>query len=205
MNPATANNSSNYILTEPAKKPKSKKKPAPPPIRIALSASYNQATNQVTLKGPKKVKTSPALTLTVIGTGPNGIAKLDGLLLAGSGGHAGTNYVASVTGKAVSETSVVVGNTIQGAHGRPHPVPRPGGREAHGCSARAGLVPLGQGGIDASGRADGDGPDTRGPRHRDRNHPDGNASAVPPSVRPAAGDAFPSRRGIPEFITRSSR
>jgi hypothetical protein len=112
VNPATANNSSNYILTAPAKKSKSKKKPAPPPTRIALSASYNQATNQVTLKGPKKVKTSPALTLTVVGTGPNGIAKLDGLLLAGNGRQAGTNYVAKVTGKAVSPTSAVVTNTI---------------------------------------------------------------------------------------------
>ena len=107
VNPATAVNSSNYILTEPAKKPKSKKKPTPPPTRIKLSATYNQATNQVILKGPKTVKTSPALTLTVVGTGQSGIAKLDGLHLAGSGGLPGTNYVATVTTKAIRPTAAV--------------------------------------------------------------------------------------------------
>ena len=112
VNPSTAANPNNYLLTEPAKKPKSKKKPTPPPIRIRLSLTYNQATNQVILKGPKKVKTSPALSLTVIGTGPNGIAKLDGLGLAGSGGRPGTNLVASVTGKSVTPTFAVLGSTI---------------------------------------------------------------------------------------------
>ncbi|MGP0064204.1 MAG: putative Ig domain-containing protein [Isosphaeraceae bacterium] len=109
VNPSTASNAGNYTLTEPGKKPKSKKKPTPPPTHIGLSVSYNQATNQVTLKGPKKQKTSPALTLTVLGTG---ITKLDGLELAGSGGQPGTNYVASVTGKAISPTSAVLRNTI---------------------------------------------------------------------------------------------
>ena len=109
VNPATAVNSSNYILTEPAKKPKSKKKPTAPPTRIKLSATYNQATNQVILKGPKTVKTSPALTLTVVGTGQSGIAKLDGLHLAGSGGLPGTNYVAAVTTKAIRPTAAVAG------------------------------------------------------------------------------------------------
>ena len=123
VNPATASNSSNYILTEPAKKPKSKKKPAPPPIRIALSASYNQATNQVTLKGPKKVKTSPALTLTVVGTGPNGIAKLDGLLLAGGGAAAGTNYVASVKGQGRYPNLRGRGKHDRGEDGRGRPAP----------------------------------------------------------------------------------
>ena len=112
VNPATAANLNNYILTAPAKKPKSKKKPTPPPTRIKLSVSYNQATNQVILKGPKTVKTSPALTLTVVGTGPSGIAKMDGLQLAGSGGQPGTDYVASVTTKNVRPTAAVLGKTI---------------------------------------------------------------------------------------------
>jgi ELWxxDGT repeat protein len=107
LNPATANNSNNFVLTEPAKKPKGKKKPAPPPTRIALSASYNAATNTVTLKGPKSVKTSPALTLTVL----SAIAKLDGEQLAGNGSP-GTDYVASVTSKSVSRTSAVTENRI---------------------------------------------------------------------------------------------
>ena len=112
VNPATAANPNNYILTAPAKKPKSKKKPTPPPTRIKLSVSYNQATNQVILKGPKTVKTSPALTLTVVGTGPSGIAKMDGWQLAGSGGQPGTDYVASVTTKAVRPMAAVLGKTI---------------------------------------------------------------------------------------------
>ena len=112
VDPATAANSNNYILTEPAKKPRSRKKPTPPPTRITLSATYNPATNQVILKGPKKVKTSPALTLTVVGTGQGGIAKLDGLQLAGSGGRPGTNYTAKVTKKSISPTAPVTGNII---------------------------------------------------------------------------------------------
>lgn len=112
VNPATAANPNDYILTEPAKKPKSKMKPAPPPTRIKLSVSYNQATNQVILKGPKTVKTSPALTLTVVGTGPNGIAKTDGLKLAGNGRQPGTNYVASVTKKAVRPLLVLTSQSI---------------------------------------------------------------------------------------------
>jgi ELWxxDGT repeat protein len=111
VNASTASNVSNYILTLPAKKPKSKKKPVPPPVRVKLTATYNAATNQVVLKGPKTVKTSPALTLTVFGTGSAGIAKLDGLLLAGSGGQPGTNYVASVTAKAVKAVAAVVVKT----------------------------------------------------------------------------------------------
>ena len=112
VNPSTAANPNNYLLTEPAKKPRSKKKPTPPPIRIGLSLTYNPATNQVILKGPKKVKTSPPLTLTVFGAGPNGIAKLDGLGLVGNAGRPGTNFVVRVTGKSVSPTSAVLGGTI---------------------------------------------------------------------------------------------
>jgi hypothetical protein len=72
--------------------------------------TYDQATNQVVLKGPKTVKASPALTLTVVGTGQSGIAKLDGLHLAGSGGLPGTNYVATVTTKAIRRIAAVTRN-----------------------------------------------------------------------------------------------
>jgi hypothetical protein len=37
--------------------------------------------------------------LTVIGSSPHGVAKVDGLSLAGSGGGPGTNYVATFTAK----------------------------------------------------------------------------------------------------------
>jgi hypothetical protein len=43
------------------------------------------------------------LTLTVIGTGPAGIAKLTGLQLAG-GGQPGTNYIATIKGKRITPT-----------------------------------------------------------------------------------------------------
>ena len=121
VNPETAGNSTNYILTEPAKKkPKSQKKLSPLPIRIGLSVSYNPSTHQVILKGPKKLKISPALMLTVVGTGPNGIAKVDGLQLAGTGQQPGTNYLATVTAKAVNPTSAVVGNTIVARSAKGH-------------------------------------------------------------------------------------
>jgi ELWxxDGT repeat protein len=111
VDPATASNASNYILTEPAKKSKSKKKPTPPPVAVAASVSYNQATNQVTLKLAKKPPASAVITLTVVGSGPGGIAKLTGLQLAGNG-QPGTNYVATIKGKKLSPTAAVSGNTI---------------------------------------------------------------------------------------------
>ena len=120
MDPATASNANNYILTEPARKPGSKKKPAPPPAVVRMSVSYNQATNQVTLKVAKKPKAGTVLTLTVVGSGANGIAKLTGLQLAGSGGQPGTNYVATIRGKRLTPTAAVTGNTIV--------VPREAGR-----------------------------------------------------------------------------
>ena len=46
-----------------------------------------------------------SLKLTVIGTGPDGIAKVTGLLLAGIRKRPGTNYVAIITGKSVKQSS----------------------------------------------------------------------------------------------------
>jgi len=112
VNPATAANSNNYVLTAPAKKPSSNQKPTPPPTRIGLNVSYNQSTRTVTLTALQKPPTSAPLTLTVIGSSPNGIAKLDGLFLAGVGGKSGTSYVALVTQSAVTTTAAVAGRTI---------------------------------------------------------------------------------------------
>ena len=99
VNPATASNPANYILTEAPRKHRGKKKtPAPKVIRLIVS--YDAATNQVTLKAAKKPKAGMVLTLTVVGAG--GIAKLDGLQLAGAG-VSGTNYVATITGKRISQ------------------------------------------------------------------------------------------------------
>ena len=111
VDPATAANGNNFILTTPSKKRASKKKPAPPPTVIHMTVSYNQATNQVTLKA-KKPKAGTVLTLTVVGTGTNGIAKLTGLQLAGNGSQSGTNYVATIRGKRLTPTAAVTANTI---------------------------------------------------------------------------------------------
>jgi ELWxxDGT repeat protein len=112
VDPATAADANNYILTEPARIPTSKKKPMPPPTVLGMSVSYNQTTNQVTLKVAKKPKAHTGLTLKVVGSGPTGIAKLTGLQLAGSGGQPGTNYVAAIRGKRLTQTAAVTGNSI---------------------------------------------------------------------------------------------
>lgn len=116
VDPATASNPANYILTE-AKKSRSKRKPAPTTL-IGLHVSYNQATNQVTLKAAKKPAAGTTVTLTVIG-GSTGIAKLTGLELAGNGSTPGTNYVATISGKKVTPTSIATGQSIVVRAARP--------------------------------------------------------------------------------------
>jgi ELWxxDGT repeat protein len=104
VDPATASNPANYILTEAPRQHQGQKK-TPAPRVIKLIVSYDAATNQVTLKAAKKPKAGMVLTLTVVGAG--GIAKLDGLQLAGAG-TSGTNYVVTITGKRISHTAAVV-------------------------------------------------------------------------------------------------
>ena len=57
----------------------------------------------MTLTATTKVKLRQTLRLTVIGTGPSGVAKVTGVLLAGTRGRVGTNYVASVSGKSIKQ------------------------------------------------------------------------------------------------------
>jgi hypothetical protein len=102
LDPSTASDPHNYILLSPAK-PTKKGSKAPPPTTIALTVRYNRVSNSVTLTAHGKIKRNPALQLTVVGTGPGGIAKITGLLLAGRGGKPGTNYVASVTATKVKQ------------------------------------------------------------------------------------------------------
>jgi hypothetical protein len=98
LDPSTAENPNNYILT-PAKHKKSKHSPVP--TLIPLIVSYDPRTNAVTLTARVKVKPNQALKLTVIGEGPDGIAKVTGLPLAGNHRRPGTNYVATVTGASI--------------------------------------------------------------------------------------------------------
>ncbi len=108
VDPATASDLANYILTEPGKKRKGRKGAAPPPKVIPIQVRFNQATDKVTLKALEKPKPGAVLTLTIVGSGTGGIAKLDGLQLAGAG-QSGTNYVASIRGKKVSPVAAVAG------------------------------------------------------------------------------------------------
>jgi hypothetical protein len=63
----------------------------------------------VTLVVQAKVKRGQALRLTVIGSGPDGLLKMTGVPLAGDGVHAGTNYVATVTGTSIRQTNAARG------------------------------------------------------------------------------------------------
>jgi hypothetical protein len=66
-----------------------------------LTARYNPASRTVTLTASGKVNSRQVLALTVIGTKPNGVAKVTGQLLAGSRGVSGTNFVATIMGNAI--------------------------------------------------------------------------------------------------------
>ena len=121
LDQATALDASNYVLAIPAKVVgKHHKGPAPQPTPIRLGISYNATTNQVTLKAIGKVNLTKPLQFTVVGAAPGGVAKVTGLLLAGSGGQAGTNYVATVTAKkvkpAASSTMVVRADARSAGH-----------------------------------------------------------------------------------------
>jgi hypothetical protein len=94
VDPATATDPANYVLTEPGKKRRGRKGAAPPQV-IPLQVRFNPRTTTVTLKALEKPKTGVVLTLTIIGSGADGIAKLDGSQLAGAG-QSGTNYVATI-------------------------------------------------------------------------------------------------------------
>src|SRR6185437_4335760 len=101
LDASAAGDLGDYILV-PVKK---KAKKAPAPASIPLAVSYDAATSTVTLTAQAKVKRGQMLRLTVVGSGPDGIAKVTGLPLAGDGVHIGTNYVASITGRTIKQTN----------------------------------------------------------------------------------------------------
>jgi hypothetical protein len=109
LDPSAAGSPDDYILV-PANK---KSKKALPPASIPLTVSYDPASNTVTLAARGKVKRGQALRLTLIAGGPDGIAKVTGLPLAGDGVHAGTNYVATITGGTIKHANAATGK----AHG----------------------------------------------------------------------------------------
>jgi hypothetical protein len=107
VDPATASDAANYILTEPGEERKSHKRAASPPKAIPLRVLFDPTTDEVTLRALKKPRPHAVLTLTIVGSGTGGIAKLDGLQLAGAGAS-GTNYLATIAGKKISHTAAVV-------------------------------------------------------------------------------------------------
>ena len=54
VDPATASDAANYILTEPGEKHKGHKKAAPPPRVIPLGVRFDPMTDEATLRALKK-------------------------------------------------------------------------------------------------------------------------------------------------------
>jgi hypothetical protein len=95
LEPSTAGDPGDFILVPAAKRK------AAPPASIPLVVSYDPATMTVTLKARARVRRGQALRLTVIGSGPDGIAEVTGPALAGDGRHPGTDYVAIIRGRSI--------------------------------------------------------------------------------------------------------
>jgi len=92
---ASAETLSNYSLVGPA----NKHGKGGHPISIG-AAVYNAASNTLTLSLTQPWNLHQRWTLTINGTGPNGVKNTAGVLLDGAGdGGAGTNYVTTLTGK----------------------------------------------------------------------------------------------------------
>ena len=104
LDPSTAADPVDYVLV-----PVKKSKKGASAASISLAASYNPSSNTVTLAALAPVKRGQSLRLTVIGGGPDGLLKITGLPFAGDGVHAGTSYVAAVTGASIRQTDAARG------------------------------------------------------------------------------------------------
>jgi glucose/arabinose dehydrogenase len=104
LDPSTAADPGDFLLV-PAGKRKALQ------ATIPLTVSYDPATRTVTLTARARVRRGQALRLTVVGTGPDGIAKLTGLPLAGDGRHSGTDYVAAIAGGTIRPFKAARGRT----------------------------------------------------------------------------------------------
>jgi hypothetical protein len=106
LDASTAANLADFVLV-----PVKKSKKRAPAVDIPLAASYDPSSDTVTLAAQAPVKRRQTLRLTVIGSVPDGIVKMTGLPLAGDGVHAGTNYVATITGGTIRQTNKAPGKT----------------------------------------------------------------------------------------------
>ncbi len=107
VDPATASDAANYILTELGARRKGHKQAPPPPRVIPLGVLFDPTTDEVTLRALNRPRPHAVLTLTIVGSGDGGIAKLDGLQLAGAG-VPGTNDVVTIAGKKISHAAALV-------------------------------------------------------------------------------------------------
>ncbi len=115
LDPTTAQDVRNYRVFGPSGR------------RIAIgSAVYDPATHTVTLRPNTRINLHHDYQLTVIGTGPGGVASASGMLLDGAGdGSPGSNYVATLNWKNVVLTPAE--SLKLHAEG----LGKPGGRLAH--------------------------------------------------------------------------
>ncbi len=89
LDPRSATNVDNYKLMSAEG----------PPIKVE-QAAYNATDDTVTLYPSRRLNLHRFYELTVIGTGPGGVAGSTGLLLDGAAdGSPGTDYSASITGR----------------------------------------------------------------------------------------------------------
>jgi hypothetical protein len=100
LDPAAATDLADYVLV-PARKPKRGISAAD----IPLAVSYDPSSDTVTLVARAKMKRREVLRLTVIGSGPFGLAEVGGLPLAGDGRQPGTNYVATIRGRSITDVA----------------------------------------------------------------------------------------------------
>lgn len=136
MDTSTVSNPGNYLLESVKKIPgRHKKGPSVRLTPVRLKVSYNAATHQVTLKALGRVSLAKPLELTVVGTGPGGVAKVTGQQLDGSG-QPGSDYVATVTGRRIS-TALAVGAQAMTPHGHGRPAARVTHRHARPQVARS--------------------------------------------------------------------
>jgi hypothetical protein len=120
LDPARAENASNYIIVNPSGK------------RVAIAgAAYNPAAHTVTLHPSEKINLHHNYRLVVSGTGPSGIAGADLALLDGAdNGDPGSNFLSTLNWKDVVLTPALAAKLHRAS------VAKPAGALAHRLASR---------------------------------------------------------------------
>lgn len=113
LDPARASDRGNYSLVRIG--PKGRTGRHPQPLHV-ISAVYDPAGRTVTIRPRHRLALHNFYRLTVHGTGPTGVASVDGTPIDGtSTGHPGSDYVAVIHGFAPSTNGEdLVGPTVTG-------------------------------------------------------------------------------------------